>query len=201
MFAMGAEPARPGRPRDKTIDDEIVRSVFELIEQVGLGGLTMEAVAERAGVSKTTVYRRWSSKEELLVDSVAGLVGGIDLPESDGIRDAMLHVITRMRSLMANTSAGVVFPWLVAEVSRGSDIGRRYAEAVIVPGRTAIAAHLRTGVDQGELRPDLDIPLAVDMLIGPLILTKLMGAYREYDPDFATKLVDTLLEGWRIDPV
>lgn len=195
---MGAEPARPGRPRDRTIDDEIVRSVFELIEQGGLGGLTMEAVAERAGVSKATVYRRWGSKEELLVDCVAGLVGGIDFPESDGIRDAMLHVITRIRSMMADTTAGMVFPWLVAEVSRGSDIGRRYAEAVIVPGRAAITAHLAKGVEQGELRSDLDIPLAVDMLIGPLILTKLMGAFREHDPDLAPKLVDTLLEGWRI---
>ncbi|MGH3668555.1 MAG: TetR/AcrR family transcriptional regulator, partial [Acidimicrobiia bacterium] len=78
---MTTEPRPPGRPRDETIDDDIVRSLFALIDELGLAGVTIDAIAERAGVSKASFYRRWSSKEDLMVDAVAGLVGGIEIPD------------------------------------------------------------------------------------------------------------------------
>lgn len=187
----------PGRPRDETIDEDIVRCLFELVDEFGLKGVTIDAIAERAGVSKSTIYRRWSSKEDLMVDAVAGLVGGIEIPEGDGIREVLLHALGRLKSYMSKTTAGVVLPWMIGEVAHGSDIGRRYAEAVIIPGRQALAGHIAAAVDAGELRSDLDVEMAVDMLLGPLIVNKLLGSYRTPRDTWAEEFIDALLDGWK----
>lgn len=187
----------PGRPRDAGIDEEIVRSLFDLVDQVGLSGATIEAIAERAGVSKATIYRRWSSKEELVVDAVAGLVGDVVTSEGEGIREILLHSIGRLKSYMSESTAGAILPWMIGEVALGSDIGRRYVDAVIKPGREALAGHMSQAVERGELRVDLDIEVAADMLLGPLIVTKLLGSYRPPREDWVEKFIDALLDGWR----
>jgi len=194
-MAMISRP--PGRPRDETIDDDIVQALFELVDEVGLKGVTIEAIAERAGVSKATIYRRWSSKEELVVDAVAGLVGGVVVPEGDTIREILVHIITRLKTYMSQTTAGSVLPWMIGEVALGSEIGHRYVEAVIKPGREAMAGHIAKAVEDGELRPDLDVEVAVDMLLGPMIVTKLLGSYRPPRDDWAEQFIDALLDGWK----
>ena len=194
---MVPDPRRPGRPRDDTIDEGIVAALFELVEEVGLDGVTIDAIAERAGVGKATIYRRWASKEELIVDAVAGLVGGLEFPEGDDIREVLHHAFGRLRSYMSKTTAGVILPWMMAEVARASDIGRRYAETVIIPGRQALANHISNAIATGELRKDLDLDLAVDMLLGPLIVSKLLGPYRTPREGWADEFIDALLEGWR----
>lgn len=192
-----AKTRKPGRPRDETIDTEIVRALFDCVDEAGLGSLTIDSIAERAGVSKATIYRRWGSKEELIVDSIASVVADVDLPDSDDIREVMLAGLRRIEAFMTKTPAGNVLPWVVGEVAAGTDIGRRYAEAVILPGRRALAAHLALAQERGELRPDLDLELAVDMVTGPLVIRKLMREYHESGDNWAERLVDALLEGWR----
>ena len=96
MFASGAaalsptealEPRRPGRPRDARADRAILEATLELAAEFGPLGLSMDAVAERAGVSKATIYRRWSSKEALLLDAWRELAGAIPVPDSGVLRD------------------------------------------------------------------------------------------------------------------
>lgn len=194
---MTAEPRRPGRPRDETIDEEIVDCLFQLVEEVGLEGVTIDAIADRAGVSKPTIYRRWASKEDLMVDAVAGLVGDIEIPDGEDIREVLLHAIGRLKSYMSKTTAGVILPWMIAEVARDSAIGRRYTEAVIIPGRKALAGHIEAAIAKGELRQDLDVDMAVDMLLGPMIVNKLLAGYRTPPDEWAEQFIDALLEGWR----
>lgn len=194
---MTAEPRRPGRPRDETIDEEIVDCLFQLVEEVGLEGVTIDAIADRAGVSKPTIYRRWASKEDLMVDAVAGLVGDIEIPDGEDIREVLLHAIGRLESYMSKTTAGVILPWMIAEVARDSAIGRRYTEAVIIPGRKALAGHIEAAIAKGELRQDLDVDMAVDMLLGPMIVNKLLAGYRTPPDEWAEQFIDALLEGWR----
>lgn len=188
---------KPGRPRDATLDAQIQRALFDVIEDVGLGRTTIEEIAHRAGVSKTTIYRRWDSKEELIVDALANLVEVFEIPETGDIRQEMLAGLTRMHSFMSNTTAGVVLPWLVGEMARDSEIGRRYAEAAILPRRRLLASRIEAAIERGELRSDLDVELAVDMVTGPAILTKVMHFGPERGRAWKEKLVDALLEGWR----
>jgi AcrR family transcriptional regulator len=192
-----SDTKRPGRPRDETIDEEIVSSLFELIEEVGLGAVTIDAIAERAGVGKATIYRRWQSKEDLIVDAVAGLINVPELDESSDIRQVLLSGLQGIHSFMSESTAGLVFPWLVGEVARGSEVGKRYSEAVIAPRRAAVAAQIEGAVKRGELRADLDVELAVDMFTGPVIIRKMIMGRQAVTADrWAENLVEYLLHGW-----
>jgi AcrR family transcriptional regulator len=173
-----------------------MEAVLDLVEEVGLASLSMEAIAARAGVSKATIYRRWSSKEDLVIDVVAGLVGSVPLPVDGDIRAILLEVLHLMRNFMSHMAAGAIFPWLVGEVAAGTEVGRHYAEAVILPRKQALAGVIQGAIDRGELRADLDVNLAVQMVVGPILMQKMLGAFLEEDEHWEEHLVDTLLRGW-----
>jgi AcrR family transcriptional regulator len=188
-----------GRPRDASVSTAVAGAVISLLCESGLAGLSMDAVAARAGVSKASIYRRWDSKEELLVDVIANLAPGSAMPESGHLRDDLVELLHRLEVFLSEIEAGQVFPRMAAEVHAGTDLGRRYAEKVIMPRRTMLARMLAGAMDRGELRKDLDIEVAVDMLTGPVILRMLIGHFAPADPIWGEKLVDGLLHGWAPD--
>ena len=192
--------ARPrGRPRDASASPAIMDAALQLVEEVGLGALSIDAIAARAGVSKATIYRRWSSKEELVVDAVVSLVSAVQPTMTGDLRKDLVTTLRRLRAFMSEFRGGSIFPWLVGEVASGSELGRRYAETVILPRRQALASMITLAKDGGELRPDLDVEVAVDMFTGPVILRKLFGPMLSEDQAWEEKVVDALLRGWRAD--
>jgi AcrR family transcriptional regulator len=160
----------------------------------------MDAVAACAGVGKATIYRRWSSKEDLVVDVMASLVAAVEVPETDDIRTDLITLLVRLRVFMSDVKAGSIFPWLVGEVAAGTEVGRHYANAVIIPRRAMIAQVIGHAIEIGSLRRDLDVQLAVDMITGPAILRKMMAPVQGVDERWEERLVDALLEGWRATP-
>jgi AcrR family transcriptional regulator len=185
-----------GRPRDDSVDVRVVDSTLEILNSDGFGGLSIEGIASRAGVSKATIYRRWDSKEELLVDAMATLVHEVEVPDSGDIRADLITAVEGMHRFVCDTRAGEVFPWLVGEIATQSSIGKRYAMSVIGPRRSMIGSLISHAVERGELRPDLDVGLAVDMVTGPVIIRRLIGQDDETKDTWATDLVDFLLRGW-----
>jgi AcrR family transcriptional regulator len=175
---------------------EIMNAALALVEEVGIGSATIESIAARAGVGKATIYRRWASKEALVVDAVANLVSTIELGRTGDLRSDLITTLKRLRAFMSEFKGGSIFPWLVGEIASGSDLGRHYATVVILPRRQALAALITEARDRGELRADLDVAVALDMLTGPVILRRLFGSLLPADPDWEEKMVDALLEGW-----
>jgi AcrR family transcriptional regulator len=188
---------RVGRPRDEAISESITQAVLALLAEVGVPGMSMDAVATRAGVSKATIYRRWDSKEDLVIDVIGGLVTAVDATSTGEIRADLVHVLDRFGALMSELKAGAIFARLAGEVQAGSDLGRHYAEAVILPRRAVIAGLITAAKERGELRRDLDVELAVDMLVGTVIIRNLMAVVRTGSPPADEQLVDALLDGWR----
>ena len=189
-----------GRPRDASVDAAIVQAVLEVLDDVGLKAMSMDAVAARAGVGKATIYRRWNSKEDLVVDVMASLVAAVEVPETDDIRTDLITLLVRLRVFMSDVKAGSIFPWLVGEVAAGTEVGRNYAKAVILPRRAMIGQVIGHAIEIGSLRRDLDVQLAVDMITGAAILRKLIEPLRGVEDGWEEKLVDALLEGWRTRP-
>jgi AcrR family transcriptional regulator len=188
---------RVGRPRDEAISESITQAVLGLLAEVGVPEMSMDAVATRAGVSKATIYRRWDSKEDLVIDVIGGLVTAVDATSTGEIRADLVHVLDRFGALISELKAGSIFARLAGEVQAGSELGKHYAEAVILPRRAVIAGLIDSAKERGELRRDLDVELAVDMLAGTVIIRNLMSTVRigGHAPD--EKLVDALLDGWR----
>lgn len=190
-----AAPRRPGRPRDPEADARILRAALELAAVDGLRGLRMEAVAARAGVGKATVYRRWSSKEELLTDAVRAVAQDVEAPDLGSVRDDYL-ALTRRAAATLSANGGRLMPQLMLSSADDPELHRLCRRVLVDPRRAALRAVLARGVARGEVRDDLDLELAVDLLIGPVIYRALIsGGYGEAVARRAADVVDAVLAG------
>jgi AcrR family transcriptional regulator len=170
------------------------------IEQ-GFEGMSVEAVAARAGVGKATIYRRWPSKEELVIDAVTQVFAEAATPDTGKVRDDLVQSGRELHVLMSSSPTGEVFPRMAAEVARRSPLGRLYGERVIAPRRAILGEALRRGIERGELPKSTDVELAIDQLVGALLLRKLTGRLKRSDPTLVERAVDMLLAGLRAEKV
>jgi AcrR family transcriptional regulator len=184
---------KPGRPRSERAERAILDAALELFTESGVAGVCMEAVAARAGVGKATIYRRWPGKEDLLLDALSSLKSPMPEPRGESVREdlvAMLKVMcqdasdpTRMRRYSLLLGEGKNYPKAMA----------RYKETVVDPRRELMRSVLRRGIATGELRPDLDVEVALFTLIGAVHAP---GKDPEtHTPEFAERIVDQAIKG------
>ncbi|WP_099038982.1 TetR/AcrR family transcriptional regulator [Mycobacterium neglectum] len=174
-------PAR-GRPRDPALDTAILTAALDLFIEHGIAGTSIEQVARRAGVGKPTVYRRWSSKEQLVADAIERFVAtGVHWPSREEI-DAVgpQELIRRNIDAAARTSADVTFRALVAQIY-GSAVThpllmRTYWDHYVGPRRALAIAMLQRAQTEGSVPRDADLDVLVDMLAGAV-------TYRVLQPD------------------
>jgi len=198
VSAAAAAPDRrsPGRPRSPRADEAIISATLDLLaEGVGVEALSMEAVAARAGVGKATIYRRWASKEQLIVDAVATIKGDLPVLAGESVRDDLLTLL-RSIAVSAGSRAARIVPCLLSEVRRNAELGRCY-QRLSEPRRELIREVLRRGIARGELRADLDLDVVVAMLTAPLVQAALTGNPMLDGGDVPVRLVDGLLPGLR----
>ena len=195
---MSAVPNPPGRPRDSTVDARVMEAALVAIHEEGLAGLTIDEIAQRAGVSKATIYRRWDSKDEVVVDAVASLSGAVGGVSTGDVRTDLVSVVGDLVTFFTDSRAGKVLPWLVGEVASQSPLGLRYATAVMLPKRALVAGIITQGIESGDLRPDIDVMVAVDLIIGPVVAMRFMGTLAEVPESWPMDLIDGLLTGWSV---
>jgi AcrR family transcriptional regulator len=166
------ETATRGRPRDPALDTAILIAALDLFVAQGIAGMSIEQVAKRAGVGKPTIYRRWSTKERLVADAIASLVGAdIHWPTRDEIDAIPPHELVRRNVAAAARTAGdPKFRALVAQIY-GSAVThpllmQTYWDHYIVPRRKIVIAMLERAQVHGAVAPDADLDVLVDMLAG-----------------------------------
>jgi AcrR family transcriptional regulator len=190
-----ADTRRPGRPRSPEAHAAILRAALELAVEGGLAGLSMEAIAARAGVGKATIYRRWKSKEELFAEAIGMIAVNPEVPDTGSVRGDFEAASGAAVERMA-PEAFRVLPRLLADAADDPELLAALHAALVRPRRAAIAAVLRRGIERGELRADIDVDLVSDMLIGPLIARVLLagGDPRALD-GMPMRIYDTLAAG------
>ncbi|MEV6774054.1 TetR/AcrR family transcriptional regulator [Nocardia sp. NPDC051030] len=165
----------PGPPnavrRSERARSAILTATTELIHELPYAKLSIEAIAARAGVGKQTIYRWWPSKGAVVFDAMLEQDSGPDgpgLPDTGDIR-ADLRLLLR-GSIAALTEPGVegFLRAMYVEIQQDSDLGELYRERLLRPQRTAITRRLEAGIQAGQLRPDLDLELTLDLLVGPI---------------------------------
>jgi AcrR family transcriptional regulator len=189
---------RPGRPRSAQAHTAILDAAVALFVEEGFEGMGVEAVAARAGAGKATIYRRWPSKEDLVIDAIAGVLAEAPATDTGEVREDLVQLARELHGLMGSSTTGGVFPRMAAEVARGSRLGRLYGERVIGPRRAALARALHCGIARGELPVGTDVELAIDLLVGGFLLRRLTGRLRPSDPT-PEHAVDVVLAGLRAD--
>jgi AcrR family transcriptional regulator len=190
-----AEGRRPGRPRSERAEHAIIEATLELFAERGPEGVCVEAVAARAGVGKATVYRRWSTKEDLLLAALSSLKTPLPEPRGASAREDLIALLTVMAQDAADPRRARQYTLLLGEGEKYPRLMARYAETVVEPRRDVIRSVLRHGIGTGELRPDLDVEIALLTLTGAAL------SRGKYDTiprtaEFAERIADSLLAGF-----
>jgi AcrR family transcriptional regulator len=163
----------PGRPRREDVDERILDATIDELEEHGYRAVSIEAVAARAGVAKTTVYRRWPSKDELVFDAISKLKGPIPQVPGKGLREDLMYLMERMRRNWVNSRHGRVMRQLSAEGSRNPELYQAFRDRLVAPRQAAIFAVLRKGIEDGEIRADVDLQWVNDLLVAPVMVAVL----------------------------
>lgn len=185
----------PGRPRSERVNSAILMAALDMLADVGFDRTTMEGVAERAGVSKASLYLRWSSKEDLVVAVVQEFVREITIPDTGTIEGDLLHLM-RDAVRVYRGKAGAVMPGLVSALAYDPRLANSLRRIFLKPRRKALRVVLERAVQRGELHEDIDYELALDFLGGPLFY-RLLITGAPLDDDFARHLVSAMLNGLR----
>jgi AcrR family transcriptional regulator len=184
-----------GRPRDERADRAILEATIGLMAEAGARDLRVDDVASRAGVGKATIYRRYRSKDELIMAAVAGLVSEIAVPDSGRTRSDLLALMRSAVDLYRGSVEAAVMPSLVEAMSRDVDLARLVREGFLARRRAALRVVLERGIERGDLRADLNIDLALDVLGGPLFY-RLLITGGPIDEQLAEGVVELILRGF-----
>ncbi|MFG2497409.1 TetR/AcrR family transcriptional regulator [Streptomyces sp. NPDC048441] len=187
-----------GRPRSEAVERSITEGVLKLIEDgVPLADLSIERIARTAGVGKATIYRRWSGKEELFVDILRGMDEPAPDLAGDSMRDDLITCLDQLRRRGVNLRSSALLHNVFAQMKSLPKLWEAYQATVIEPQRRVVIGVLRRGVENGELRADVDIVLANDLFVGPMLVRTLLRSDAPLDKDLAEQIVDTVLDGLR----
>jgi AcrR family transcriptional regulator len=185
----------PGRPRSARSERAIIDAVLSMIsEGVAIETLSVESIAARAGVGKATIYRRWSSKEQLVVDAVASLKLPVPEVAGESVREDLITLLSTI-ARNAPHNYGRLMNCLLPQIARTTELHHWYQQ-IVEPRREAIRRVLRRGMASAELRPDLDLEAMVLLLAAPMILQRTMRWNPALDtPDLTERVVDSVLAG------
>ena len=189
----------PGRPRDARADRAILEATIELIAELGVYEFRTEDVAARAGVGKGAIYRRHRSKDELITAAVAALVDEeIAVPDTGSTRADLLILMREAVALYRTSLAGRLMPKLLSAMAQKPHLARAIQDGFLAGRRGALSEVLRRGVERGDLRAELDVELALDVLAGPLFY-RLLVTGGPLDDHLAEGVADLILRGFGPD--
>ncbi|HEX5541275.1 MAG TPA: TetR/AcrR family transcriptional regulator [Micromonospora sp.] len=147
----------------------IRRALAQELAAVGYGRLSIEAVARRAGVGKTTVYRRWSSKLELVLEMVSEVASQrLPLPDTGSLQSDLEMVLAVVAQALQHRLASQIIPDLLAEAARNPQIAESLQQAMQHNQRVVGELLVSRAVERGELPPGIDQDLAIELMIGPI---------------------------------
>jgi len=183
-----------GRPRDAGADEAILAATIELLGDGGIARLSMDHVAKRAGVGKATIYRRWPSKEQLVVDALSS-TPTLEVPDTGTVRGDLIAYAERLAEIAAMPTTDVL-PHLI-EAAVYDERLRRSLNDYSRSRQRALRAILKRGYERGELVDEDDREMIVDVLMGAFFYRRMVSG----DPftlRVATRLVDFALRSARL---
>ncbi len=183
MSTVEAGARAGGRQRDPRADAALIEAVLDLVgEGATLSGLSLSAIAERAGVSRNSLYRRWKTKEALYLDVFAAVNRPLPQPSGRSAREEVTDLLAVLAERVGDRRASVLLRALNAELDAFPDLHRRYFAEVVAPRREAMHQALQRGIASAEIRPDIDVDLTAELLASPLLARMSRGETGDLDP-------------------
>lgn len=176
----------------------MLRAALDLFGERGIDGTSMDSIAQASGVSKATIYNHWADKEKLLME-VMELIHGLDrepeeINSGDILRD-LTYILTRRPPDEFDAARTSLMPTMIAYSAVHTEFGMAWRRRVMEPARQAIQRVLQSGIDRGLLSRDLDIEVAISLLLGPVLYTHIFQKDRPIkSPDIGPKAAEAF---WR----
>jgi AcrR family transcriptional regulator len=193
-FDAVCEAKHPGRPRCPVAHQNILKAARELVEEGGFDCLTIEGIAARAGVGKTTVYRRWPNKASIVMDAFFEEVSSrTSFPDTGSARE---DIRLQLRQFVAelNGPLGCKISLLLANGQFDEEMAEAFRARWIEPRRSEAQLVIKRGIERGEIRREVDVDVLVDALYGPVYF-RLLGEHAPLTETFADTLVEIVMSG------
>jgi AcrR family transcriptional regulator len=201
--ALGQRRARPGRrrgrPRSERADQVILVAAAEIMAEKGVHGLSIEEVAARAGVGKTTIYRRWSSRGTLALDAfLAEFPRPANLPDTGTLVGDLREALGSSVNAITRSSGAAMLVGLLAEIQHDRDLAVAWQDQFSAPLRAQYSILLDRAVSRGEIPADLDAGFVIDMMFGACYYRLLQHGPRGRRPlneQFVSQVVTVIAAG------
>jgi AcrR family transcriptional regulator len=190
-----ADVPRRGRPRSETTRQAILRAAAELLLEHGLDSISMDAVAERAGASKATIYRWWPSKELLALDALfSEWEATRPAPDTGTLAGDLLALIRPWARRLAAKPYARVIAALISKAQSDPHFAEHYHARFVEPRRDQARALFARAIDREEIPPDTDVEAALDLLYGP-IYHRMLHGHAKLTDRFTRTVVDYVTAG------
>jgi AcrR family transcriptional regulator len=188
---------RRGRPRSERAQQAILAAAMELLLAQGLRAMSMDEVAERAGVSKATIYRWWDSKDLLALDALSAewAPGRAAERDTGSLRGDLLAQFRPWLRQLNEKPFGRVIAGLIAQAQTDPEFAVLYREHFVQPRRDATRPMLLRAIERGEIAPDTDLDVALDLLYGP-IYHRLLHGHAPLNDRFVQQVVDSVIAAY-----
>ncbi len=181
-----------GRPRSAEADAAILAAASDVFCEVGYEGLSMECVANRAGVGKTTIYRRYPTKLDLVMATVEQLSAGTVLtPDTGHLRSDLIALGQRLHAMFTESNAGKAIPMTLAAKARNPELAVAH-EAFVLGRRAATVEVIQRGIDRGELAADADPWVIADLVTGAIFM-RVFVTGQEVTDAYLEAMIDQVL--------
>ncbi|WIN00643.1 TetR/AcrR family transcriptional regulator [Actinoplanes oblitus] len=187
-------PADAGTPISRGIGARrrVLRAALDVLDERGLAGFTMEAVARRAGASKATLYRHWSSSGALLVDAMDATFQPLPIPDTGRVEADVAQVLTAFVALLGHPRFPRLLAAFIDAAERDPALGSLHAE-LTRRRREPLLVVLTRARDRGQLPAGLDPDLTVDLLAAPFFYRRFV-AHRPIPPTLVTEVIARVLD-------
>jgi AcrR family transcriptional regulator len=183
---------RPGRPRDPATDEAILTATLAVLTEDGYGGLSMDRIAEVAGVSKATIYRRWSSRQEVIVAAGEHLSRDAPIPDTGNLRHDLQELVDGLVEVFVRPATHRLVAALVAGMADDEDLATAVRDGFLGARRHAARTVLEQAASRGEIRDNVDLDAAIDLLAAPFY-HRLLVTGQTIDDRYGRQVVDAVL--------
>ncbi|OBB45156.1 MULTISPECIES: TetR/AcrR family transcriptional regulator [unclassified Mycobacterium] len=159
-----------GRPRDKRIDDAVLRATVDLLGAAGYADLTVDAIARRAGTSKPAIYRRWPGKAHLVHEAVFPLGAATELPDTGSLAGDVREMVSRTVGVLTTPAARAALPGLVAEMAADPTLHAALLERFSHVLSRGLTERLVAAAARGEVRSQVSAADVVEAMAGMTFL-------------------------------
>lgn len=188
-----AKKKSPGRPRSEVSHQAILQAALELLSEIGLEGMSIEAIATRAGVGKTTIYRRYSSKDELVADAIESIREEVLIPDTGSLWSDIDALIENAAQITLTPFGRQSVAMIIGSASSNPGFAQIYWEKYLQPRRQSFAVVIERAKARNEVPTDLDSGLVFDTMSGIMLYALIFPPIESWT-DYVRRALSLLLK-------